>query len=320
MKEFESNLTTEGLTAILEHVHALVAIVKKDGMLISWNRAFENYQPTISDKNKIEDFFLNKDEISAKLLLEKHERWVADLWVDMDNPAVPCDCMLIPLTDEHMLFVADHLHTDFAEVDHVRQLSRQMEAFKTESEIARKLAKRKQVEVDGVMAQAHELSNIDALTLLPNRRMLTHEIQNEVLRAERYHTPFTVSLIDVDHFKRINDTHGHLAGDDVLKHIGQLLTNDIRHPDLAGRYGGEEFLILLPNSNARAAAEQAARLCKHVRESVIQIPNHVVQITISIGIAEFKQDSDNLETLLNRADAAMYEAKATGRDRWVLAQ
>ena len=135
MKEFESNLTTEGLTAILEHVHALVAIVKKDGMLISWNRAFENYQPTISNKNKIEDFFLNKDEISAKLLLEKHERWVADLRVDMENPAVPCDCMLMPLTNECMLFVADHLHTDFAEVDQLRKLSREREAFKNDSEI-----------------------------------------------------------------------------------------------------------------------------------------------------------------------------------------
>jgi diguanylate cyclase (GGDEF)-like protein len=132
----------------------------------------------------------------------------------------------------------------------------------------------------------------------------------------------SISVVDVDHFKAVNDTYGHPVGDEVLRQIAGLLQDDIRHPDIVGRYGGEEFLILLPSSDANAASEQAARLCKRMREMIIPI-NHggqTLNITISIGVAQFQQGVDTWDSLLNRADNAMYAAKNNGRDGWVIAK
>ena len=123
----------------------------------------------------------------------------------------------------------------------------------------------------------------------------------------------------MDKFKLVNDTYGHPVGDEVLKQIACQLRDHIRHPDTVGRYGGEEFLILLPNSNAIAATKQAIRLGKEIREMVVTIKEHKLKVTVSIGIAQFKAGVDTWDTLLNRADNAMYEAKNNGRDCWFVA-
>ncbi|MFN8411680.1 MAG: GGDEF domain-containing protein [Anaerolineales bacterium] len=320
MNEFEALVAKHGIPAMLEHIHALVVLVQKDGTLLSWNRAFETYKSKLPANIKFEDLFLEKENIQAKLILKQTDHWIANLCPLAHEADLICDCMILPLEEDRLLFIAEHVNTDPTTAAQVQRLGKRAEMFKLESEAAKKLAKRKQVEVDGIMAQAHEIAQIDVLTLLPNRRMVVRELQDEVLRAQRYNTPLTISVVDVDKFKKINDSYGHLSGDEVLKQIGQQLNNQIRHPDLAGRYGGEEFLILLPNSNANAAAEQAARLCKNAREMVIQFRQHVLQVTISVGIAEFKHNVDTWETLLNRADTAMYQAKSSGRDRWVIAE
>jgi diguanylate cyclase (GGDEF)-like protein len=127
-------------------------------------------------------------------------------------------------------------------------------------------------------------------------------------------------VVDVDHFKKVNDIYGNLVGDEVLKHVAYQLRDHIRHPDLVGRYGGEEFLILLPSTNANEAAEQAARLCKFVREAQVQVNAQLLRVTVSIGVAQYMPGIDTWDTLLNRADSAMYEAKNKGRDRWAVAK
>jgi diguanylate cyclase (GGDEF)-like protein len=149
--------------------------------------------------------------------------------------------------------------------------------------------------------------------------MIVRELQDEVLRAERYNNTLSISIIDVDKFKLVNDTYGHPVGDEVLKQVACQLRDHIRHPDTVGRYGGEEFLILLPNSDAKAATEQAVRLGKEIREMVVTIKEHELKVTVSIGIAQFKAGVDTWDTLLNRADNAMYEAKNNGRDCWFVA-
>lgn len=320
MKEFEELIAKHGLSAMLEHIHALVVLVKKDGTLLSWNRAFEVHKINLPSEVKFEDLFLEKENIQSKLILKQTDHWIANLHANSNGHSLLCDCMILPVEDDQLLFVAEHMNTDPAIADKVQHLGKRAEMFKLESETAKKLARRKQVEVDGVMAQAHEIAQVDVLTLLPNRRMVVRELQDEVLRAQRYNTPLTISVVDVDYFKRINDSYGHLSGDEVLKQIGQQLRDHTRHPDLAGRYGGEEFLVLLPNSDALAAAEQASRLCKNVREMIIEFRQHILRVTISVGIAEFRYNVDTWETLLNRADTAMYEAKSNGRDRWVIAK
>jgi diguanylate cyclase (GGDEF)-like protein len=126
--------------------------------------------------------------------------------------------------------------------------------------------------------------------------------------------------VDIDHFKSINDTYGHTIGDEVLRRLAGELRDHIRHPDTIGRYGGEEFLIVLPHSTLKAAGEQAQRLCGHVRSLQINADKHVIAATISIGIAQYKIHEEDWDGFLRRADAALYEAKNKGRDRWVAAK
>jgi len=177
----------------------------------------------------------------------------------------------------------------------------------------------KEIEVKAVLAQAHEIANTDVLTFLPNRRKIITDLQQEVIRSDRYGTPLSISILDLDHFKNINDTYGHTSGDEALRSVSARLREHIRHPDTIGRYGGEEFLIVLPNSELNAAAEQASRLCQQIRLLTIEVNEYAFSVTISMGIAQFRVGQENWEQFLHRADEALYKAKANGRDRWEVA-
>jgi diguanylate cyclase (GGDEF)-like protein len=144
----------------------------------------------------------------------------------------------------------------------------------------------KEIEIKAILAQAHEIANTDVLTFLPNRRKIIVDLQEEVIRSNRYDTPLSISLLDLDHFKNINDTYGHTTGDEALRSVAARLREHIRHPDTIGRYGGEEFLIVLPNSKVQAASEQAERLCQTVRTMQIDSNGNTFGVTISIGVAQ----------------------------------
>jgi diguanylate cyclase (GGDEF)-like protein len=199
----------------------------------------------------------------------------------------------------------------------VDKLRKQVKLFQVESDFSKKLARNKQIEMEAVLAQAEEVAHVDPLTFLPNRRTIIKDLQSEVMRAERYHSLFSISVVDIDNFKSINDSYGHPVGDEVLRHVALQLRDSIRHPDVVGRYGGEEFIILLPNSDKDAAAEQATRLGREIRSKVMRSKDHDIHVTISIGIAQFRIGEDSWHSLLKRADNAMFEAKNQGRDRWV---
>jgi diguanylate cyclase (GGDEF)-like protein len=189
----------------------------------------------------------------------------------------------------------------------------------TELQKTKRALEIKEIEVKAVLAQAHEIANTDVLTFLPNRRKIIVDLQEEVIRSNRYGMPLSISLLDIDHFKKINDTYGHATGDEVLRSVSARLREQIRHPDTIGRYGGEEFLIVLPNSEIKAAGEQAERLCQRMRNLQVETVEHTLSVTISIGIAQFRIGDENWEQFLHRADVAMYQAKANGRDQWVVA-
>jgi len=322
MKNLAELISTDDVGIMLEHIHSMVVLVKSDGTLISWNAAFGSYKKIFSLANKLDDFFSQKDkgQVNSNLAAKKKHSWVAEILLNEDEQTLTFGCMLVPLSNDRMFFIAEQIKPDSVYLETLDRLTKQVKLFRIESDFTKKLARNKQVELEAVMVQASEVAQIDALTFLVNRRMIVRELQSEVLRAERYNNPLSISVVDIDHFKDVNDTYGHLVGDESLRQVAYQLRDHIRHPDMAGRYGGEEFLILLPNSNSNAAAEQAARLCKQVRETAIEIEDHVLNITISIGIAQFRNGEDTWETLLNRADTAMYEAKNNGRDRWIVAE
>lgn len=201
----------------------------------------------------------------------------------------------------------------------VKRLRIQLEEAKKELEGLKHIIRIKEIELSAVLAQAEEVSHVDALTCLPNRRQVIKQLQNEVFRAERYTTRLSVSMIDIDHFKRINDSYGHTVGDQVLFQLANILQENVRSPDTVGRYGGEEFLVVLPNTGLKEAAEQAARLCKRIRGTDINI-GETVKMTVSIGVAEYRHGQENWQKFLSRADMALYEAKNSGRDRWAVSE
>ena len=162
----------------------------------------------------------------------------------------------------------------------------------------------------------------DVLTGWNNRRYLTVRIGEELARARRDRTRLVCLMLDIDHFKRVNDTWGHAAGDAVLRELAQRIEGQVRASDVAARYGGEEFIVLLPNTNVDAAQKLAERIRAEIAAASIALPcGESVTVTASIGIAEVAPgpDSNDLKTLgdslIARADVALYAAKSAGRDR-----
>jgi diguanylate cyclase (GGDEF)-like protein len=156
------------------------------------------------------------------------------------------------------------------------------------------------------------------LTFLPNRRQIIGDLQREVIYSERYSTPLSISMLDIDNFKRINDAYGHIVGDEVLRSLAGELRKIIRYPDTIGRYGGEAFLLVLPKRTPESASELAEHLCQQVRSIPIVAGQNTFHITISMGIAQYKIHEEDWQKLLDRADQALYKAKNNGRDQWAI--
>lgn len=163
--------------------------------------------------------------------------------------------------------------------------------------------------------ELERLSITDPLTKLSNRRYLMTRLEEEARRARRTDRPFSMLMIDVDHFKKYNDTYGHQAGDEVLAGVAAILQECVREVDCAARYGGEEFVIVLPETPAEGAIDVAARI--RSRLATETFPGG--KATLSLGIAEFPADGETPEFVLRAADAALYRAKREGRDRVVRA-
>lgn len=166
-----------------------------------------------------------------------------------------------------------------------------------------------------------EMSTVDGLTRLTNRRSLIERGETEFQRATRTpSTQLSCIMIDIDHFKRINDTHGHQAGDVVLVNVSQILMSGARQYDEVGRYGGEEFVILLPATSLEGAVLVAERLRAQIEASRVETEGKVLEVTASFGVACYPAaDIDSISDLLKAADVALYDAKHNGRNRVVQA-
>lgn len=156
----------------------------------------------------------------------------------------------------------------------------------------------------------------DVLTGILNRRAILEQFSSELERARREHACLGVAMVDIDHFKQINDVHGHLAGDEVISHCARHLSQRLRASDSIGRYGGEEFLLLLPDTPPEGVAAVLDELRTSLAEAPAQYGESSIALRISIGVCcDVPSEGDTTASLLARADAALYEAKGMGRDR-----
>ena len=176
------------------------------------------------------------------------------------------------------------------------------------------------VVVSAYRVRSHQAKH-DPLTALQNRNAVLEYLERQMARATREQSSIGIILADVDYFKKVNDTHGHLAGDVVLRRIADILKTDLRPYDAAGRYGGEEFLIVVPNCDAAMAREVAERIRFRIQEDKFLpvLPVESLPITCSFGIAIANDTSWSVDSLLAAADCALYDAKNSGRNKTVLA-
>jgi two-component system cell cycle response regulator len=176
--------------------------------------------------------------------------------------------------------------------------------------------KRLAEQLEDANARLHALASTDPLTGLLNRRVIMERLTAECSRAKRYWNRVACLMIDVDRFKQVNDTHGHPVGDRVLRRVGSIVVDTIRNSDVAGRYGGEEFLVVLPEASeggARAAAERLRCAVAAGTGDSADMP----RVTVSIGLAVNELGALSADEVIVRADAALYRAKSQGRDRVV---
>jgi two-component system cell cycle response regulator len=173
---------------------------------------------------------------------------------------------------------------------------------------------------EGFHQAMYEAAVRDGLTRVFNKRHFLERLATEVAFAQRHGTPLSLLMVDVDHFKKINDAHGHLAGDHVLTSLAQLLTVAVRTEDLLARYGGEEFAILCRGTPIDHASILGQRLRASVESHVFEYRGERFPVTISVGVGSCSEETENAQQLIADADAALYEAKGGGRNRVVTRQ
>jgi diguanylate cyclase (GGDEF)-like protein len=302
-----------GVEPFLKSTNLLVVLLDREGAILGWNPAFGLIQQDRPDKKLLKDFLLPSsvrlfDQLLSSTLQER-VRTRGKLRFAHTGQKRDFAALTIPLPDERILFIAESIG-----------VTTELKTVTAELQKAKRSLEIKETELKAVIAQTDEIVNTDSLTFLPNRRQIIGDLQREVIFSDRYGTPLAISMIDIDYFKNINDTYGHTVGDEVLRELSGELRNHIRQPDTIGRYGGEEFLVILPHSTLQAAAEQAERLCRHVRSFVMQANKAQISLTISIGVAQYKIHQEDWQGFLRRADAALYQAKNNGRNRWAVSE
>lgn len=176
--------------------------------------------------------------------------------------------------------------------------------------------------IDEVIALRSELDDLkkqvrtDTLTGLFNRQHLLYTLEQEFERTQRNQQPTTLIFLDIDHFKIVNDTYGHIVGDKVLVHIAEVLLSAVRKLDIACRYGGEEFAIILPSTHLLVGIQVAERLRSKIAETPLQLDSGNINITASLGVGAYQHNSqDSIEDFIARTDKVLYQAKNSGRNQ-----
>ncbi len=166
-----------------------------------------------------------------------------------------------------------------------------------------------------LFAKMNALATRDGLTGLATHRVFQERIGEEILRAARYHKSLALVMVDIDHFKNVNDRHGHLAGDAVLKEVAQILAKSCREIDFAARYGGEEFCLVFPEMTLEAAAAKAEEIRRQIESRAIRAGQSILRVTASLGCSSFPNDAQSANQLVRAADQRLYRSKSEGRNR-----
>jgi diguanylate cyclase (GGDEF)-like protein/PAS domain S-box-containing protein len=307
LKHVLERILTE-LNKVIHYDSAAVFFIEDDHLRIVALRGFSDPTPLLNQVFPIDDPLLQsvKESGSPLILFDARDDYRFKRWGETEYVrgwlGVPLfvhgDCIGFLTLDNRSPGAYD---TDIAKLAQV---------FANQAAIA--------IENARLFEQVQRLAITDDLTHLHNRRYFFEIAHREMERARRYQSPLSLIMIDIDHFKEVNDTHGHLIGDMVLKHIADRLQAELREIDILCRYGGEEFVVLMPDTNVEAASQVAERLRRAITQKPIQAENTQVEVTTSLGVAHMGPECRKIDDLVRYADQALYQAKAAGRNQSIL--
>jgi len=271
-------------------------------ILVSHNMGSDNTADVIQTGEGLMGYVLQTKQIE---MIENYQDWEGRLKIYEDNPiyaAIAAPLMI----GNRTLGVIGVMNSD-----------RRRTFSASDKDLMRLFAQQAAIAVENakLFREKERQARVDITTGIYNRRGLLELGKRELDRAHRYERPLAALMVDVDRFKRVNDTHGHPIGDLVLKELAQIMQNNIRTIDVLGRYGGEEFVILLPETTPESAFEIAERLREIVADHTFTPDSLEIKLTISIGLAFSTGEKNGLDNLIKRADDAMYESKGAGRNR-----
>jgi diguanylate cyclase len=280
------------------------------------HQEFENYLLTLNEQLAYVQEFLAQSKTEEGKAFEAHQQLDRQVRQDVTklHRSVKESKDLLSLKRA----VAQQLSSIVQTMDAYREREEEREQ-RMQARYESLLEKVEQMEIEtgrvrSRMEEEQLKARTDPLTGLPNRVAYEDQLATELGRWQRYNTPFSVAVVDLDRFKRINDEYGHLAGDKVLRLVARVLQSNLRASDFIARYGGEEFVLLFPSTVGRDALAAADKLREAVAASPFNFRGQPVKVTASLGVAQVA-DGDDAETLFARADGALYKAKEQGRDR-----
>lgn len=211
-------------------------------------------------------------------------------------------------------WLMEHMHISFPTNAHGENEPYPIKELEERNILLEKLVKEKTKKLEIALEKNHKLAITDHLTGLNNRVEIEKSLQKELNRATRYNSYFSLMIIDIDYFKKVNDTYGHLTGDNILVSFANILLTDTRNTDIVGRWGGEEFLIICPETNSFQAKLLSEKLRKAISEFCFDT---IKSLTSSFGVTSF-ENGDTIDKIISRADKALYQAKDQGRNTVVV--
>ena len=316
IKQLESDLQTQRdfATTIINTMGQGLTVSDADGGLEFVNPAYAHlfgYEPEDLTGKHPRDLTVLED---YKLLDEQREQRLAGKTSTYESHLLRADGSIAPVLITGVPRMPGGSEKFSGSISVITDLTEQK---RTENEL--RTAKEA---LEQALIREQELSQKDGLTGITNRRYLFELAERKLAIAARYDQSLAVIMFDIDHFKQVNDVFGHDMGDKILKHVVQTARAELRTADVIGRYGGEEFIILLPMTNAQQAYPLAERIRTIVAGTGVPSETGNVSVTLSVGIVEmiYGPQAETVEDLFRRADKAMYGAKFTGRDRTVIGQ
>lgn len=300
----------EEIARVFSFTTGSLFIVEKDHLRVFTEFGYNKISKAAYEFINQETFLLKNYPTYNEILITKKPLLISDTYNDTRWTNYPetnfirswIGCPLIVDDTVIAIFSLDKDEAHYFTPQHVQQ----MQAFAGQASLALRNAQ--------LFEKVSTLAKTDTLTGLLNRRDFENQIRPEFEKAHRHNRPLSLLMLDLDFFKKINDTYGHVTGDTVLKAFSANLKNSLRNSDIACRYGGEEFVILAPETDNEGGAELAERIRARMDSTLISIADTMLNITVSIGISSLNNREGNLEQLVDEADKALYEAKHAGRN------